>query len=91
MKAAELEEKDRAAAHAGPWQVPARSPRTRSLWREIFTRAYGRRPLLVKAAYFIVLAFICYPALAQFFAGGERPAFAAAYGLIHGRRAEPAV
>src|SRR5205814_6820312 len=52
------------------------------LWREIFTRAYGRRPLLVKAAYFIVLAFICYPALAQLAAGGERPAFAAAYGLI---------
>ena len=33
------------------------------LWREIFTRAYGRRPLLVKLAYAVVLALICYSAL----------------------------
>jgi hypothetical protein len=80
-KAAELEEKDRAAAHAAPGKV-RRVGENPILWREVFTRAYGRRPLLVKAAYFIVLAFICYPALYPLFAGGERPAFAAAYGLI---------
>ena len=33
------------------------------LWREIFTRAYGRRPLLVKMAYFVVLGLVCYYAL----------------------------
>jgi ABC-type transport system involved in multi-copper enzyme maturation permease subunit len=30
------------------------------LWREVATRAYGRRPLLVKTAYFIVLGIITY-------------------------------
>jgi ABC-type Na+ efflux pump permease subunit len=80
-KADELEEKDRAAAHAAPGQVRHVSENP-ILWREIFTRAYGRRPLLVKAAYFLVLAFICYPALLPLLSGGERPAFAAAYGLI---------
>src|SRR5262249_29284699 len=34
------------------------------LWREIRTRAYGRRPLLGKLAYFLVLALICVYALA---------------------------
>src|SRR5260221_465879 len=29
------------------------------MWREIATRAYGRRPLLVKIAYFVVLALVC--------------------------------
>src|SRR5260370_966319 len=52
------EDKDRAAAHAAPgagravWANPI-------LWREICTRAYGRRPLLVKVAYFVALALIC--------------------------------
>jgi len=50
------------------------------LWREISTRAYGRRPLLVKSAYYIVLALICYFALAPLW-GGARFPFAAAYGL----------
>src|SRR5262249_50958426 len=50
----EVEEKDRALAHAAPgpvrkvWENPI-------LWREVATRAYGRRPLLVKAAYFLVV------------------------------------
>jgi ABC-type transport system involved in multi-copper enzyme maturation permease subunit len=48
------------------------------LWREIATRAYGRRPLLVKTAYFGVLALVCYYAL---FAMEPRE-FAAAYGLV---------
>jgi ABC-type Na+ efflux pump permease subunit len=47
------------------------------LWREVATRAYGRRPLLVKTAYFCVLALVGYYAL---FAMQPRD-FAAAYGL----------
>ena len=49
----------RAKAHAAPgtvrqvWANPI-------LWREIRTLAYGRRPLLVKLAYGVVLALICY-------------------------------
>jgi len=77
----EEEEKDRAAAHAAPgpvrkvWANPI-------LWREMCTRAYGRRPLLVKLAYFVVLALICLYALEPVFAGGPRPPYLAAYGLV---------
>ncbi|HYV34783.1 MAG TPA: ABC transporter permease [Gemmataceae bacterium] len=73
----EIEEKDRVKAHAAPgaarrvWTNPI-------LWREIATRAYGRRPLLVKTAYFLVLALVCYYA----FAGTETRAWAAARGLV---------
>jgi ABC-type transport system involved in multi-copper enzyme maturation permease subunit len=76
----EAEEKDRARAHAAPgalrqvWANPI-------LWREVATRAYGRRVILVKAAYFIVLALICYYALAPLVAG-ERIDYAAARGLL---------
>jgi ABC-type transport system involved in multi-copper enzyme maturation permease subunit len=72
-----LDEIDRAKAHAAPgaarpvWANPI-------LWREIATRAYGRRPLLVKAAYFVVLALICYYALA----GAQNRDWAAARGLV---------
>lgn len=48
------------------------------LWREVLTRAYGRRPLLVKTAYFVVLGLVSYYAL---FALGPSE-FAAAYGLV---------
>src|SRR5260221_3215389 len=48
------------------------------MWREIATRAYGRRPLLVKAAYFVVLGLVSYYALF----GMESREFAAAYGLV---------
>ena len=53
---------DRAKAHAAPGPVRAvwANP---ILWREIATRAYGRRPLLVKVAYFVVLALVCYFAI----------------------------
>src|SRR5207249_10547112 len=44
--------------------------------------ASGRRPLLVKIAYGIVIALICYFAFGQFSSAYERPAFAAAYGLV---------
>jgi ABC-type transport system involved in multi-copper enzyme maturation permease subunit len=72
---AEPSEPDR--VHAAPgqarpvWANPI-------LWREVITRAYGRRPLLVKAAYFVVLALVCYYA---FFAMEKRE-FAAAYSLV---------
>jgi ABC-type Na+ efflux pump permease subunit len=72
----ETEEMDRAKAHAAPgaarrvWANPI-------LWREIATRAYGRRPLMVKAAYFVALGLICYYALA-----GQRREFMAAWGLV---------
>jgi ABC-type transport system involved in multi-copper enzyme maturation permease subunit len=78
---AEEEEKDRSQAHAAPgpvrqvWSNPI-------LWREIRTRAYGRRPILVKAAYVLVAGLVCYYALASIGPPGERPAFAAAYGLV---------
>ena len=75
------EDKDRAAAHAAPgavrgvWANPI-------LWREICTRAYGRRPLLVKVAYFVALALICTVALEPLWASGPRSPYLAAYGLV---------
>jgi ABC-type transport system involved in multi-copper enzyme maturation permease subunit len=73
--------KQRARAHAAPGKVRpvGRNP---ILWREIFTRAYGRRPLLVKTAYALVLALICYSALGPLVLRGERGAYTAAYGLL---------
>jgi ABC-type Na+ efflux pump permease subunit len=52
------------------------------LWREINTRAYGRRPFMVKLAYGIVLGLICYYALAPIILESVRPAFAAAFGML---------
>jgi ABC-type Na+ efflux pump permease subunit len=71
----------RSKAHAAPgkarevWANPI-------LWREIQTLAYGRRPLLIKLAFGIVLAMILYFAVAALNQPGGRPAFAAAYGLV---------
>ena len=74
---------DRVKAHAAPGRVRSvwANP---ILWREIRTRAYGRRPLLVKVAYAVVLALVCYYALAPLWTTGGRPpfSFAAAYGLV---------
>jgi ABC-type Na+ efflux pump permease subunit len=73
----EQELKDRARAHAAPgavrdvWANPI-------LWREIATRGYGRRPLLVKAAYFLLVGLIAYYALAVADIGD----WAAARGLV---------
>lgn len=78
---AEAEAKDRARAHAAPGKV-RQVGENPILWREIFTRAYGRRPLLVKTAYVLVLALICYSALGVLFRPGPRPSFVAAYGLL---------
>lgn len=74
-------EKDRTLAHAAPqgtravWTNPV-------LWREMRTRAYGRRLFLVKAAYAGVVALICYYAFTSLIADDRREAFAAAYGLL---------
>lgn len=63
--------------HAAPgkarsvWENPI-------LWREILTRAYGRRPLLVKTAYFIAVALVGYYALFVM----EPREMSAAYGLV---------
>lgn len=71
----------RAKAHAAPgkarqvWANPI-------LWREIRTLAYGRRPLLVKIAYGVVISLICYYAFGQLHGSQDKPAFVAAYGLV---------
>ena len=71
----------RSKAHAAPgqlrpvWANPV-------LWREVKTFAYGRRPLLIKLAFGIVLAMILYFAVATLYQPTGRPAFAAAYGLV---------
>jgi hypothetical protein len=74
---ADAEEVDRARAHAAPGAVRAvwANP---ILWREIATRAYGRRPLMVKTAYFLVLGLVCYYALYLM----PPREWAAAYGLV---------
>ena len=75
----DLKEKGRRTAHSAPGSVRAVGPNP-IFWRETATRAYGRRPLMVKTAYFVVLALICYFALEPLW-GGTHVAFAAAYGL----------
>ncbi len=61
------------------------------LWREVLTRAYGRRPLLVKTAYFVVLGLVSYYALLAldprefgdiFEVKAASVEFAAGYGLV---------
>lgn len=71
----------RAKAHAAPgaarpvWENPI-------LWREVKTLAYGRRPLLIKLAFGIVLALVLYLAISLLYQPGGKPAYAAAYGLV---------
>jgi ABC-type transport system involved in multi-copper enzyme maturation permease subunit len=78
---AEARERDRTLAHAAPGKA-RRVGKNPILWREIFTRAYGRRPLLVKLAYFLVLGLICYSALSPLIQRNERTDYAAAFGLL---------
>lgn len=80
-ESAGAEEKDRASAHAapGPTRYVQGNP---ILWREIFTRAYGRKPLMIKLAYALALGLICFAALRPLLMGEERSAFFAAYGLL---------
>lgn len=76
-----LSEEARSRAHAAPgpvrdvWSNPI-------LWREVRTRAYGRRPFLVKAAYALVLGLICYYALAPLWTPTGYTPYAAAHGLV---------
>lgn len=72
----------RAKAHAAPgpvrqvWENPV-------LWREVRTLAYGRRPLLVKLSFALVLGLIVYAGVYDVLSQpGGRPAFAAAYGMV---------
>ena len=65
----------RAKAHAAPGEA-RRVWKNPILWREIRTYAYGRRPLLVKISYAIVLALICWFALGELNRGGGRQSFA---------------
>ena len=46
------------------------------------TLAYGRRPLLVKIAYLLVLGLICYYAIAPLWSGQAAGQFVAAWGLL---------
>src|SRR5207248_6160526 len=76
-----VELEKRAKAHAAPGKARAVWPNP-VLWREVRTLAYGRRPLLVKLAFGVVLALILYFAVSELNRPGGRPAFAAAYGLV---------
>ena len=78
---AEVAAEKRAKAHAAPGAV-RRVWANPILWREIRTLAYGRRPLLVKFAFAIVLTLIVYFAVSELNRPGGRPGFAAAYGLV---------
>jgi hypothetical protein len=71
----------RAAAHAAPGTV-RRVWANPILWREMRTRAYGRRPLLVKFAYLLVLALICYYNLLPILRGQLLGNWAAAFALV---------
>src|SRR5207248_188906 len=75
------EEKDRAKAHAAPGAV-RRVWANPILWREMSTRAYGRWPFLVKAAYYLVFCLICFWALAPLWTTGGPGHFFAARGLL---------
>ncbi len=79
---AEAEERDRLKAHAAPgrarevWANPI-------LWREVRTRAYGRRVLLVKLMYFAVLAVIAYAAVwPALYPSGPVSGYAPLLGLV---------
>lgn len=77
------EESDRTSAHAAPGKV--RSVQGNPiLWRETNTRAYGRRPLVIKLAWFFVTALMAYAVFAPLVVSTEpaRGAFVAAYGLL---------
>ncbi|MFI4981779.1 MAG: ABC transporter permease [Nevskiales bacterium] len=76
----EEDDKERGRSHAAPgpvrpvWANPI-------LWREVRTRAYGRRPLLIKTAYFLAFTLLCVYAF-TLNGPGRRVPFAAAYGLV---------
>ena len=71
----------RSKAHAAPGTVREVSDNP-ILWREIHTLAYGRRPILIKLAFGLVLAMILYFAVSTLEKPGQRTPYAAAYGLV---------
>lgn len=71
----------RASVHAAPGRVRHVTGNP-ILWREVTTRAYGRRPLGVKLAYGAVLAVILYMALAPVILEGQSSAYLTAFGLL---------
>jgi len=71
----------RAKAHAAPGKLRPVGENP-ILWRETKTLAYGRRPLLIKLAYLLVISLILYFAIRELDQPGGRPAFAAAYGIV---------
>ncbi len=75
------EAKDRTRAHAAPGALRTVWPNP-ILWREIRTRAYGRRPFLVKLAFGLVTFLICYYALEPLWTTGGHTAFFPARGLV---------
>ena len=77
------EEANRASAHAAPGKV-RRVVGNPILWRETHTRAYGRRPLLIKIAWFFVTTLMAYGVFSPIFLdpANSRVAFTAAYGLL---------
>jgi hypothetical protein len=76
-----VDAKERRDIHAAPGPVREVGDNP-ILWREIHTRAYGRRPLIVKLAYLVVAGLVCYSALSMLFRSGTPEAFVAAYGLV---------
>ena len=74
-------ETTRRSIHAAPGEVREVGDNP-ILWREVFTRAYGRRPLLVKLAYAVVFGLVGYYALAPLLGGARPTAFVAAVGLV---------
>lgn len=80
---APVEEVDRASAHAAPGKV-RRVVGNPILWRETNTRAYGRRPFLIKLAWFFVTALMAYGVFAPLILepATSRVSFVAAYGLL---------
>ncbi len=77
------EETDRTSAHAAPGKVRSVVGNP-ILWRETNTRAYGRRPLVIKLVWFFVTALMAYAVFAPLASATEAPrgAFVAAYGLL---------
>ncbi len=71
----------RASVHAAPGEARpvVGNP---ILWREVATRAYGRRTFLIKLAYALVLGAICTLALAPVVNEGQRGGYLAVLGLL---------
>jgi ABC-type Na+ efflux pump permease subunit len=83
---AEKEAMEKAAAvarniHAAPGQARPVWPNP-ILWREVATRAYGARGLLIKLGYLAVVGLICYAAVATLPPPGRADRYLLALGLV---------